>query len=119
MRVTIVGSGFVGATTAMRVVQKRLADDVVLVDIIDGLPQGLAINASTGVVTVANGALLDFETATSHSITAQVSDGTLTSSQTFSIAVTDVAPSTPADNTDHGTGPHIAVMAAQACAVPG
>jgi malate dehydrogenase len=44
MKVTIVGSGFVGATTAMRVVQKGLADDVVLIDIIDGLPQGLALD---------------------------------------------------------------------------
>jgi malate dehydrogenase len=44
MRVTIVGSGFVGATTAMRVVQKGLADDVVLIDIVDGLPQGLALD---------------------------------------------------------------------------
>jgi malate dehydrogenase len=44
MRVTIVGSGFVGATAAMRVVQKGLADDVVMVDIIEGLPQGLALD---------------------------------------------------------------------------
>ncbi len=43
MRVTVVGSGFVGATTAMRVVQKGLAE-VVLVDIIDGLPQGIALD---------------------------------------------------------------------------
>jgi malate dehydrogenase len=43
MRVTIVGSGFVGATTAMRVVQKGLAE-VVLIDIIDGLPQGVALD---------------------------------------------------------------------------
>jgi malate dehydrogenase len=43
MRVTIVGSGFVGATTAMRVVQKGLAD-VVLIDIIEGLPQGVALD---------------------------------------------------------------------------
>src|SRR5881398_1223792 len=43
MRVTIVGSGFVGATTAMRVVQKGLAE-VVLVDIIEGLPQGVALD---------------------------------------------------------------------------
>ncbi len=48
------------------------------------------INASTGVVTVADGSLLDFETATSHSITvlATSSDGS-TSSQSFTIAVTD------------------------------
>jgi malate dehydrogenase len=44
MRVTIVGSGFVGATSAMRVVQKGLADEVVLIDIVEGLPQGLALD---------------------------------------------------------------------------
>jgi malate dehydrogenase len=44
MRVTIVGSGFVGATTTMRVAQKGLADEVVMVDIIEGLPQGLALD---------------------------------------------------------------------------
>jgi malate dehydrogenase len=43
MRVTVVGSGFVGATTAMRVVQKGLAD-VVSIDIIEGLPQGQALD---------------------------------------------------------------------------
>lgn len=44
MRVTVVGSGFVGATSAMRIVQKGLADDVVMIDIIEGLPQGLALD---------------------------------------------------------------------------
>jgi malate dehydrogenase len=44
MRVTIVGSGFVGATTAMRVVEEGLADDVVMTDIVEGLPQGLALD---------------------------------------------------------------------------
>ncbi len=44
MRVTVVGSGFVGATAAMRVVQKGLADDVVMIDIVEGLPQGLALD---------------------------------------------------------------------------
>src|SRR3989442_13986833 len=44
MRVTVVGSGFVGATAAMRVVQKGLAEDVVMIDIIEGLPQGLALD---------------------------------------------------------------------------
>ncbi|WP_445372870.1 putative Ig domain-containing protein [Methylomonas sp. HW2-6] len=50
-----------------------------------------AIDSSTGVVTVADGSLLDYETATSHSITilATSSDGS-TNSQTFSIAVTNV-----------------------------
>jgi malate dehydrogenase len=44
MRVTIVGSGFVGATASMRVVQKGLADEVVMVDIIEGLPHGLSLD---------------------------------------------------------------------------
>lgn len=44
MRVTVVGSGFVGATTAMRIAQKGLADEVVMIDIVEGLPQGLALD---------------------------------------------------------------------------
>lgn len=44
MKVTIVGSGFVGATTTMRVAQRGLADEVVMVDIVEGLPQGLALD---------------------------------------------------------------------------
>jgi malate dehydrogenase len=44
MKVTVVGSGFVGATTAMRVAQEGLADDVVIIDIVEGLPQGLALD---------------------------------------------------------------------------
>jgi malate dehydrogenase len=44
MRVTVVGSGFVGATTAMRVVEEGLADDVVMIDIVEGLPQGLSLD---------------------------------------------------------------------------
>jgi malate dehydrogenase len=43
MRVTVVGAGFVGATTAMRIVQKGSAE-VVLIDIIEGLPQGIALD---------------------------------------------------------------------------
>jgi malate dehydrogenase len=44
MKVTVVGSGFVGATTAIRVAQRGLADEVVMIDIIEGLPQGLALD---------------------------------------------------------------------------
>lgn len=43
MRVTVVGSGFVGQTTAMRIVEKDLAE-VVLIDIVEGLPQGIALD---------------------------------------------------------------------------
>ncbi|MER9745048.1 cadherin repeat domain-containing protein, partial [Mesorhizobium sp. M0187] len=56
------------------------------------------INAITGVVTVANASLLNYETATSHTITVQASDGHGgITTQSFTIAVTDVAPSTPTD----------------------
>ncbi|RCW63013.1 cadherin repeat domain-containing protein, partial [Pseudorhodoferax soli] len=50
-----------------------------------------AIDATTGVVTVANGTLLDYEAATSHQITvvATSSDGS-TSSANFTVALTDV-----------------------------
>jgi malate dehydrogenase len=43
VKVTVVGSGFVGQTTAMRMVQNGLAE-VVLIDIVEGLPQGLALD---------------------------------------------------------------------------
>ncbi len=43
MRVTVVGSGFVGQTTAMRIVEHGLGE-VVLIDIIEGLPHGLALD---------------------------------------------------------------------------
>ena len=61
---------------------------------------GFKIDPTTGVVTVADPSKINFETAAGHaySVTAQASDGILTSSQTFSIAVTDVAPSTPTDS---------------------
>lgn len=42
-KVTVVGAGNVGATVAQLVVQKELAD-VVLVDIVEGLPQGKALD---------------------------------------------------------------------------
>ena len=42
-RVTVVGAGFVGATTGQRIVEKNLAD-VVLTDIVEGLPQGKALD---------------------------------------------------------------------------
>ena len=61
---------------------------------------GFTINATTGVVTVADPTKIDFESSGAghaYTVTVQASDGTLTSSQTFTIAVTDVAPSTPVD----------------------
>ena len=61
---------------------------------------GFTINAATGVVTVANSTKIDYESAPGHAytVTAQASDGTLANSQTFTIAVTDVAPTAPVDS---------------------
>lgn len=42
-KVTVVGAGQVGATTAMRVAEKELAD-VVLVDVLEGVPAGKALD---------------------------------------------------------------------------
>lgn len=42
-KVTVVGAGFVGRTTAMRIVEGGVAD-VCLVDVIEGWPQGLALD---------------------------------------------------------------------------
>ncbi len=42
-KVTVVGAGNVGATAAQRLAEKELCD-VVLVDIVDGLPQGKALD---------------------------------------------------------------------------
>ncbi len=42
-KVTVVGGGHVGATTAQRIAELELAD-VVLVDIIEGMPQGKALD---------------------------------------------------------------------------
>ena len=42
-KVTVVGAGFVGATAAQRIVEKQLAD-VCLIDIVEGMPQGKALD---------------------------------------------------------------------------
>ena len=44
MKITVVGSGNVGATTAQRIVDRELADEVVLVDVIEGVPQGKGLD---------------------------------------------------------------------------
>lgn len=51
-----------------------------------------AIDPTTGVVTVADGLLLDFEAASSHDITVQASSSGGTSSKTFTILLNDVDP---------------------------
>jgi len=43
MKITVVGAGFVGATAAQRLAEKELGD-VVLHDIVEGMPQGKALD---------------------------------------------------------------------------
>jgi malate dehydrogenase len=43
-KITVVGAGNVGATTAQRVAEKELAGQVVLVDILEGVPQGKGLD---------------------------------------------------------------------------
>jgi malate dehydrogenase len=42
-KVTVVGAGNVGATTAQRIAEKELAD-VVLIDVVEGMPQGKSLD---------------------------------------------------------------------------
>jgi len=44
MKITIVGVGNVGATTAQKIVDNELANEVVLVDIVEGIPQGKGLD---------------------------------------------------------------------------
>jgi malate dehydrogenase len=43
-KITVVGAGNVGATTAQRLAEKELARTVVMVDVIEGVPQGKALD---------------------------------------------------------------------------
>jgi len=43
-KITVVGAGNVGATTAQRLAEKELARTVVLVDVVEGVPQGKALD---------------------------------------------------------------------------
>lgn len=72
--------------------------------LVDNAGGRFAINATTGQLTVANGALLDFEAASSHNVTVRVTDqGGLSRDLTTTIAITDVVegnPLNPIEGTD-------------------
>lgn len=44
MKVTVIGAGNVGATCAQRLVDKELANEIVLVDVVEGVPQGKGLD---------------------------------------------------------------------------
>ncbi len=76
-----------------------------------------AINSSTGVITVANGTLLNYEANTSHSLTVRVTDGSgATFDRSFTINLTDLTEesTSPSDlstgisiNTDGGNNAYL------------
>src|SRR3712207_5822590 len=43
-KITVVGAGNVGATTAQRIAEKELARTVVMVDVAEGIPQGKGLD---------------------------------------------------------------------------
>jgi malate/lactate dehydrogenase len=43
-KVTVVGAGFYGSTTALRLAEYNIFDEVVLTDILEGKPEGLALD---------------------------------------------------------------------------
>ncbi len=43
-KITVVGAGNVGATLAQRLAEKQLAREVILVDVVEGVPQGKALD---------------------------------------------------------------------------
>lgn len=43
-KVTVVGAGKYGSTTVQRIAESDIVDDVVMTDIVEGLPQGLALD---------------------------------------------------------------------------
>ena len=45
-KVTVVGAGKYGSTTVQRLAEKDICDEVVMTDIVEGLPQGLALDMS-------------------------------------------------------------------------
>lgn len=59
-KVTVVGAGKYGSTTVQRIAEADIADEVVMIDIVEGLPQGLALDMNQsrpvlGYRTIVNG----------------------------------------------------------------
>ena len=44
MKITVIGAGNVGATAAQRLSDKELANEIVLIDVIEGMPQGKGLD---------------------------------------------------------------------------
>jgi len=79
-------------TTIVGTIQASDADGDTLIYSIDSgnTDQAFVLDSSTGILTVANSAALDFENTPTFSLLVKVSDGSLSDSATFIINLTDV-----------------------------
>lgn len=80
MKITVVGAGAVGATTADNIVRRELAEEVVLVDIKEGLAEGKAQDISQ------TAALLGFDT----KITGSTNDYSKTAGSTVAVITSGI-----------------------------
>jgi hypothetical protein len=87
-----------GTAVGLTVLAFDPAGGLVTYSLSDDAGGRFAIDSSTGIVTVLDGSLLNYESSTSHSITVVASDGLLTSSESFSIAILNAPPSVPVDS---------------------
>ncbi|HSW21321.1 MAG TPA: cadherin domain-containing protein, partial [Burkholderiaceae bacterium] len=87
-----------GATVGITAASSDVHGGTVTYSLADDAGGRFVIHSSTGVVTVQNAALLNYESAASHAITVRASDGTAFTDQAFTIGVTNVAPASPADS---------------------
>ncbi|WP_439624843.1 cadherin domain-containing protein [Gemmata sp.] len=98
---TVTEGAAVGTAVGVTASATDVNGPVVTYTLTDSAGSPFAIDPATGVVTVANPALLDYETATAHTITVQASDGHGgVSTETFTIAVTNVSPGAVTDADD-------------------
>ena len=44
MKITVIGAGNVGATAAQVIANKELANEVILIDILEGIPEGKSLD---------------------------------------------------------------------------
>ena len=97
-----------GTAVSLTAFSTDTPNSAITYSLIDDAGGRFVVHADTGVVSVANGLLLDFETAATHEVTVQATDPAgNTSSSSFTIDVANVAPTAVDDvastNADAGT----------------
>ena len=87
---TVLENAAAGTQVGLTVLATNIGGPAVQYSLTNDAGGRFQINATSGVVTVAPGAVLNFEASTGHTIVVKATDGILTTSQTFTIAVSDV-----------------------------